>query len=221
MQPEFWYDRWDRNQIGFHLSEANPYLRRLWSSLQLAQGSRVLVPLCGKSLDLSWLAAQGFEVLGVELTQTAVEQFFSEQQVVPHIRQQGAFTVFEAGPVTILCGDVFKLTAAEVAGCSAFYDRAAMIALPPEMRADYARLLTRILPQGCQGLLITLDYDQSQMKGPPFSVPDAEVQDLMAPAWSLRVIEQPDVLDQEWKFLKGGVTRLVERVYEVKKATVA
>ena len=221
MQPEFWHDRWDRNQIGFHLSEANPYLRRLWPSLQLAQGTRVLVPLCGKSLDLSWLAAQGFEVLGVELTQTAVEQFFSEQQVVPHIRQQGAFTVFEAGPVTILCGDVFKLSAAEVAGCSAFYDRAAMIALPPEMRADYARLLTRILPQGCQGLLITLDYDQSQMNGPPFSVPDAEVQDLMASAWTLRVIEQPDVLDQEWKFLKGGVTQLVERVYEVKKTTVA
>ena len=221
MQPEFWYDRWDRNQIGFHLSETNPYLRRFWPSLQLAQGSRVLVPLCGKSLDLSWLAAQGFEVLGVELTQTAVEQFFSEQQVVPQIRQQGAFTVFEAGPVTILCGDVFKLTTAEVTGCSAFYDRAAMIALPPEMRADYARLLARILPQGCQGLLITLDYDQSQMNGPPFSVPDAEVQDLMASAWTLRVVEQPDVLDQEWKFLKGGVTRLVERVYEVKKTTVA
>ena len=90
MQPEFWYDRWDRNQIGFHLSETNPYLRRFWPSLQLAQGSRVLVPLCGKSLDLSWLAAQGFEVLGVELTQTAVEQFFSEQQVEPQIRQQGA-----------------------------------------------------------------------------------------------------------------------------------
>ena len=177
----------------------------------------MLVPLCGKSLDMSWLAANGFEVLGIELTQTAVEQFFSEQQVEPQIRQQGAFKVYEAGPVTILCGDVFALTATDVASCVGLYDRAAMIAFPPEMRAAYARHLTQILAPGCQGLLITLDYDQSQMKGPPFSVPDAEVQSLLASAWALDIIEQPDVLDQEWKFLKGGVTRLVERVYSLKK----
>ena len=97
MQPEFWHDRWDRNQIGFHLQEVNPYLTRWWPSLEVAQGSRVLVPLCGKSLDLSWLAAQGYEVLGVELTQTAVEQFFGEQKVMPTIRQHGAFKVYEAG----------------------------------------------------------------------------------------------------------------------------
>ena len=119
--------------------------------------------------------------------------------------------------MTILCGDVFALTATDVASCVGLYDRAAMIAFPPEMRAAYARHLTQILAPGCQGLLITLDYDQSQMKGPPFSVPDAEVQSLLASAWALDIIEQPDVLDQEWKFLKGGVTRLVERVYSLKK----
>ena len=217
MQPEFWHDRWERNQIGFHLQEVNPYLRRLWPTLDVAQGSRVLVPLCGKSLDLSWLAAQGYDVLGIELSQTAVEQFFAEQKVVPNIRQQGAFKVYEAGPVRIMCGDIFALSAADVADCSAFYDRAAMIALPVEMRAAYAGHLTQILPNGCKGLLITLDYDQSQMKGPPFSVPLAEVESLLCPAWSLEVVEQPDVLDQEWKFLKGGVTRLVERVYRLNK----
>ena len=218
MQPEFWHDRWERNQIGFHLQEVNPYLRRLWPTLEVAQGSRVLVPLCGKSLDLSWLAAQGYDVLGIELSQTAVEQFFAEQKVMPNIRQQGAFKVYEAGPVRIMCGDIFALSAADVADCSAFYDRAAMIALPVEMRAAYAGRLTQILPNGCKGLLITLDYDQSQMKGPPFSVPHAEVESLLCPAWSLEVVEQPDVLDQEWKFLKGGVTRLVERVYRLNKA---
>ena len=217
MQPEFWHDRWDRNQIGFHLEQVNPYLQRLWPLLELEQGGRVLVPLCGKTLDLSWLAASGFEVLGVELTQTAVEQFFSEQKVEPQISQRGAFTVYEAGPVTILCGDVFALTAADVSTCVGLYDRAAMIAFPPDMREAYARHLTEILVPGCRGLLITLDYDQSQMKGPPFSVPDAEVQRLLSPAWTLEVVEQPDVLDQEWKFLKGGVTRLVERVYRLEK----
>ena len=177
----------------------------------------MLVPLCGKSLDLSWLAAQGYEVLGVELTQTAVEQFFGEQKVMPTIRQHGAFKVYEAGPVSILCGDILELSAADVADCSAVYDRAAMIAFPDDMRAAYARHLTQVLPMGCKGLLITLDYDQSQMKGPPFSVPHAEVESLLSPAWSLEVVEQPDVLNQEWKFLKGGVTRLVERVYRLKK----
>ena len=221
MQPEFWHHRWERNQIGFHLQEVNPYLRRLWPTLDVAQGSRVLVPLCGKSLDLSWLAAQGYDVLGIELSQTAVEQFFAEQKVMPNIRQQGAFKVYEAGPVRIMCGDIFALSAADVADCSAFYDRAAMIALPVEMRAAYAGRLTQILPNGCKGLLITLDYDQSQMKGPPFSVPHAEVESLLCPAWSLEVVEQPDVLDQEWKFLKGGVTRLVERVYRLNKTAIS
>lgn len=219
MQPEFWHDRWERNQIGFHLDKANAYLQRHWPAIGLEKGSRVLVPLCGKSLDLSWLAANEYEVLGVELSQTAVEQFFHERQIKPEIRPQGDFTAYEAGPITLLCGDFFKLTAADVAQCTGLYDRAAIIALPPEMREAYVRHLSHILAQGCKGLLITLDYDQSQMKGPPFSVPDAEVQRLLAPAWSVETLEEPDVIDQEWKFLKGGVTSLYERVYRLSKTT--
>ena len=217
MQPEFWHDRWRRNQIGFHQEQVNPCLERLWPQLELPRAARVLVPLCGKSLDLSWLAASGFEVLGVELSQTAVEQFFSEQRVMPQVREQGGFKVYEAGPVTIMCGDFFALSAADVAGCAGLYDRAAIIALPPQMRKAYALHLTQILPRDCRGLLITLDYDQHEMKGPPFSVPDDEVQQLLAPAWSLQIVEQPDVLGQNWKFLKGGASRLVERVYRLCK----
>ena len=155
--------------------------------------------------------------MGIELSQTAVECFFTEQQVTPQVRQQGAFTVYEAGPVTIWCGDFFALGAADVADCVGIYDRAAIIALPPEMREAYAQHLSRILPQGCKGLLITLDYEQSEMKGPLFSVPDGEVQRLLGPAWALAIIEQPDILGQSWKFLKGGATRLVERVYRLQK----
>ena len=217
MQPEFWHDRWRRNQIGFHQEQVNPCLERLWPQLELPRGARALVPLCGKSLDLSWLAASGFEVLGVELSQTAVEQFFSEQRVTPQVREQGGFKVYEAGPVTIMCGDFFALSSADVAGCAGLYDRAAIIALPPQMRKAYALHLTQILPRDCRGLLITLDYDQHEMKGPPFSVPDDEVQQLLAPAWSLQIVEQPDVLGQNWKFLKGGASRLVERVYRLCK----
>lgn len=217
MQPEFWHDRWDRNQIGFHLEEVNPYLQRWWPELEVAQGGRVLVPLCGKSLDISWLASQGYEVLGVELSQAAVESFFREHKIEPQVSQRDGFKVYEAGPVTLMCGDFFTLRAADAMTCVGLYDRAALIALPPEMREAYAQHLTRIMPQGCKGLLITLDYDQSQMKGPPFSVPDEQLKQLLSPAWRLEMAEQPDILGKSWKFLKGGATRLVERVYRLQK----
>ena len=220
MQPEFWHKRWQSDQIGFHLREVNPYLQRFWPQLDLEEGARVLVPLCGKSLDLLWLAHQGHEVLGIELSEKAVEDFFSEHQFDPDVSEQGPFKVYRAGSIELWCGDFFELTAGDVADCTALYDRAALIALPPPMRERYAAHLNRIMVQGARGLLITLDYDQSQMNGPPFSVPDAEVQRLMAPDWSLETLEEADVLGQKWKFLKSGVTRLDERVYRLSKTSV-
>ncbi|QQZ40407.1 thiopurine S-methyltransferase [Pseudomonas sp. SK3(2021)] len=215
MQPEFWHKRWEQNQIGFHLSEVNPYLQRYWPRLGLVPGSRVLVPLCGKSLDLSWLASQGHQVLGIELSEKAVQDFFSEQQLQPRVSLRGGFTVYEYAPIQLWCGDFFALQATDVADCQALYDRAALIALPPEMRERYAAHLRSILPQGCQGLLITLDYDQALMAGPPFAVLDDEVKALLGKRWQLRVEEERDILGESWKFLQGGVTRLEERVYRL------
>lgn len=217
MQPEFWHDRWKNNQIGFHLDHVNPYLARYWPTLGLEPGARVLVPLCGKSLDITWLAAHGYHVLGVELSEDAVKRYFSEHNLKPDVTRRGAFSVYEAGPVTLMCGDLFAISAADVATCQGLYDRAAIIALPPEMRANYVTYLTKVLPRDCQGLLITLDYDQSEMQGPPFSVPDTEVQRLLTPEWSLEVLEQSDILDKSWNFLNKGATRLVERAYRLQK----
>ncbi|AMB85674.1 thiopurine S-methyltransferase [Pseudomonas agarici] len=217
MQPEFWHKRWEFNQIGFHLDQVNPCLQRFWPELALEPEAQVLVPLCGKSLDLAWLAAQGLRVRGVELSQKAVEAFFAEQALVPQVREHGALRIYEAGSLELWCGDFFALTAADVADCTALYDRAALIALPPEMRERYAAHLRRILPGGCQGLLITLDYDQAQLKGPPFAVLDDEVRHLLEPHWQLRMEEERDVLDGSWKFLQAGVTRLQERVYRLEK----
>ncbi|KPA90587.1 MULTISPECIES: thiopurine S-methyltransferase [Pseudomonas] len=217
MQPEFWHKRWELGQIGFHLDQVNPYLQRYWPDLPLEPGGRVLVPLCGKSLDLAWLAAQGLRVLGVELSRKAVEDFFLERQLQPRVREQGGFRIYEAGSLQLWCGDFFALSAEDVADCAALYDRAAMIALPAEMRQRYASHLTRILPGGCQGLLITLDYDQSLLNGPPFAVLDGEVRSLLEPAWEVQVEEQKDVLGESWKFLKAGVTRLEERVYRLER----
>jgi len=215
MQPEFWHKKWETNQIGFHQPEVNPYLQRHWADLAIAAQARVLVPLCGKSLDLLWLAGQGHQVLGVELSEKAVEDFFREQALQPQISEEGGFRIYRAGSIELWCGDFFALSASDVADCTALYDRAALIALPPPMRERYATHLLEILPAGLRGLLITLDYDQAQMSGPPFAVTDAEVQRLFGNDWAVQALEEQDVLSESGKFLQAGVTRLQERVYRL------
>ncbi|WP_085629836.1 thiopurine S-methyltransferase [Pseudomonas sp. R16(2017)] len=221
MQPEFWHKKWESNQIGFHLSQVNPYLQRHWPGLPVPQQARVLVPLCGKSLDLLWLGGRGHRVLGVELSQKAVEDFFGEQRLQPQVSEEGAFKVYRAGAIELMCGDFFALTAEDVADCAALYDRAALIALPAPMRERYAAHLQVILPTDLHGLLITLDYDQAQMPGPPFAVADAEVQRLLGAAWQVRMLEEQDVLGDSWKFVQAGVTRLEERVYRVSGLSIS
>ncbi|WP_415755068.1 thiopurine S-methyltransferase [Pseudomonas leptonychotis] len=216
MHAEFWQARWSRSEIGFHLSEVNPYLQRYWSALQLAQGTQVLVPLCGKSLDMAWLADQGYQVVGIELAQRAVEDFFTEHKLEPHISQEGVFQAYQAGAVTIYCGDFFALEPRHVAQCGALYDRAALIALPPVMRERYAAHLAELLPCSTQALLVTLDYDQAQMEGPPFAVNEGEVQRLLAKRWQIELLKCCDVLGENWRFLQRGLTRLDERVYRLK-----
>lgn len=215
MQPEFWHKKWASNQIGFHLSEVNPYLQRHWPELSIPATARVLVPLCGKSLDLAWLAGRGHQVLGIELSEKAIEDFFNEHQIQPQISEKGAFNVYRSDAIELWCGDFFALTASDVADCVAFYDRAALIALPAPMRERYAAHLQQILPQGVRGVLITLDYDQAQMPGPPFAVGDDEVKRLLGDLWQVQALEERDVLGESWKFLQAGVTRLEERVYRV------
>lgn len=215
MQAEFWHERWAANQIGFHQQQANPLLQQFWPELAIGQDGRVLVPLCGKSLDLVWLAEQGHKVLGVELSEKAVQAFFSEQHIEPVISQRGAFKVYGCAGIELWCGDFFALRAEDVAGCTALYDRAALIALPPAMRERYVAHLASVLPAECQGLLITLDYDQAKIDGPPFSVPDEEVQRLMAEGWKLDILQTSDVLKGSVKFEQRGVERLEERVYRL------
>lgn len=215
MQADFWQARWQRNQIGFHQAQVNPYLQRHWPALGVAPGAQVLVPLCGKSLDLAWLAGQGVRVLGVELAEKAVQAFFHEQQLQPQVHAEGAFTRYQAGDVQLWCGDFFALTAQDVAGCTALYDRAALIALPPEMRRRYVQHLTAILPKGCAGLLVTLDYDQDVLPGPPFAVPDDEVQALWGGQWQVEQLECRDILGEGGKFADAGAQRLHERAYKL------
>lgn len=212
MESEFWHQRWASNQIGFHEGQVNAYLARHYADLGLAPGETVFVPLCGKSVDLRWLADQGAHVVGVELSPIAVESFFAEQRLTPRTTKDGPFAVWESGPIRVLCGDYFALTPAHLAGAHAVYDRAALIALPPERRADYVTHLDRLLPGARRTLLVSLEYPQEQMQGPPFSVAEQEVHRLFAGARIERLGAQ-DVLADNPRFRDKGLTRLLECAY--------
>ena len=214
MEPEFWYQRWTSNQIGFHEGQVNAYLARHYPQLGLASGETVFVPLCGKSVDLRWLGDQGAHVVGVELSPIAVESFFAEQGLTPRTSKEGAFAVWESGPIRLLCGDYFALAPEDLAGVHVVYDRAAMIALPPERRADYVMHLDRLLPSSRRTLLVTLEYPQEQVQGPPFSVAEREVHSLFAGARVERLGAQ-DVLADHPRFREKGLTRLLECAYRI------
>ncbi|WP_313739424.1 thiopurine S-methyltransferase [Pseudomonas sp.] len=214
MEPAFWHQRWAAQQIGFHQSEVNAYLRRHWPSLGLASGSQVLVPLCGKSLDLLWLAEQGHRVLGVELSREAVAAFFEASKLTPTVRKHGAFEVWHVEQLQVWCGDAFALTAVDLTDCAAFYDRAALIALPPAMRQRYLAHLQKGVPQTVQGLLITLEYNQALIEGPPFCVAEQEVREGFA-GWHISALEQCKIAQESPRFVAAGVSTLLERVYRL------
>ncbi len=156
MKKDFWLERWEREKIGFHQDEVSPYLCQYWQELNLAHDSVVFVPLCGKSRDMLWLREQGHQVLGVELSAIAVQAFFKENGYTPQHSTRGKFDRCEANGIRILCGDFFDLGRDDLANVSVVYDRAALIALPPEMRERYVRDMVGILPTATQILLITL-----------------------------------------------------------------
>ena len=208
MQPDFWHERWQQGQTGFHQDRPTPLLERHWAEVFAPKGSRVLVPLCGKSLDLLWLAERGHRVLGVELSPIAVQQFFTEHRMTPTIHVTPNGTHYRAGAIEIVCGDAFELEASLLEACAAVYDRAALIALPPDLRRRYAERIHARLPSGCRGLLVTLEYPPGEKQGPPFSVDATEVDALFAADWSTELLERRDILAREPGFVAEGITAL-------------
>lgn len=215
MDPDFWHQRWRKDRIGFHQHRPTPLLLKYWPKLSLAHGSRVFVPLAGKSLDLAWLAAQGYRVLGVELSPLAVEQFFAEQGLTPQVHDSRYGRHYCAGDVELICGDAFALDAEVLSDCAAVYDRAALIALPPPLRRRYVHELHAQLPAGCRALLISLEYPQHEKNGPPFSVSEAEVRALYERDWDVQVLERRDFLACEPRFAADGVSALDTVVYRL------
>ena len=208
MDPDFWQQRWREGRIGFHQERVTPLLEQYWDVAGIPAGGQVFVPLSGKSLDMAWLAARGHRVLGVELSSIAVQQFFQESGLSPAIRESQIGTHYSAGPIEIIHGDAFAIDAALLADCSGVYDRAALIALPADLRERYAAELYARLPHGCRGLLVTLDYPQHEKQGPPFSVTGDEVRARFGRDWALDLLERRDILASQPGFIAEGVSSL-------------
>lgn len=212
MDHAFWHARWEANEIGFHQADINPHLQTYWPALQAPPGGCVFVPLCGKSRDLLWLAGAGQRVLGVELSPLAVTAFFDENGLRATRTPAPPFVEYRADEITLLQGDYFALSAARLDGVTAVYDRASLIALPPALRARYAAHMAALLPAGVPVLLITLDYPQTEMDGPPFAVSGAEVEALFGRDFTVTPLGRQDILGENPRFQARGLTRLEEAV---------
>ena len=218
MQSEYWISLWERDETRFHQAEVNPVLQQLWPTLELPKEKGVLVPLCGKSLDMRWLEAQGHQVWGVEIAEKPIIEFFAEA---------GEKAVFEPGMnnihsyrgerTIIYFGDYLELQTPDVKGAGAVYDRAALVALPPDQRAHYADHILRIIPELAVIVLLTIEYDQSLRDGPPFSVPEAEVKEIYGARASVELVSRAPTRALPPEFIEAGVKDPVQCVYKIVK----
>lgn len=217
MKRDFWIERWEQGQIGFHQDQINGYLTRHWDKLKASSGCKVLVPLCGKSKDMLWLAEQGHKVLGVELSQLAVDAFFDENDIAVSQFENPSFKISESDNISLWCGDFFNINDEHVKGIDCVYDRASLIALPPEMREKYAQHMIKLLPGGSRVLLVTMEYPQNEMSGPPFSVVSGEVENLYQDAFAIEKLEEVDILAMNPQFKERGLSQLIEKSYLMTK----
>lgn len=215
MHTDHWLDRWKQNRIGFHESVVNPYLPCYLPRFDLAQGDTIFLPLCGKAIDIAWLAQQGFKVIGVELSEIAIEAFFAEQKLPYQQCEYDRFILRQSGNISLIQGNYFELRQQDLPDCKMVYDRASLIAIDEADRSAYAAHMRSIVPQDTSILLITLDYDQSQMNGPPFAVSGEEVSQLYQAYYSIEMLEQNDVLDQRPRWREQGLTGLTESVFHL------
>lgn len=219
MNQEFWKKAWEDRNIGFHNDEFHPKLVQFFPHLELKKGDRVLVPLCGKSRDLLWLKNKGFKVFGVELSQIAVEEFFSETHIEFNKEKYKSYLKYTSldEELTIYCGDFFQIEKSDVGDLDAIYDRASLIALNPELRKKYYEVAKNLLAANKQILLITLEYDQSLISGPPFCVEFKEVYDHIGEFFDFATLDEEETETKGRKFQDAGLKACQRKVYHLKK----
>lgn len=215
VDKQHWLDRWQENRIGFHEAAVNRHLQTYLPRFTLEPGNCIFLPLCGKSHDIAWLAEQGYEVIGIELSAIAIEAFFAEHQLEYERFDSDRFGVYEAEGITLLQGDFFDLRNDDLGACNFVYDRASLIAMSAADRSRYFEHMLSITPAVGNMLLIALDYDQSEMEGPPFAVPAEEIYRFYDQAFSINLLESRDIIDELPRWREAGLSALVESVFRL------
>lgn len=192
MDAQYWHQRWENNEIGFHEAKPNALLLKYWHQLNLAENSRVFIPLCGKTLDIGWFLSQGLQVVGCELNEPAVQALFDQLGLHPQVQQMDYHKCYRAPQLDVWVGNIFDLTPNTLGKIDAIYDRAALVAFSPDMQPQYCQQLTRLSKQAPQ-LLICFEYDQTLLEGPPFSTALAELESLYGSKFEITSLEQKPV----------------------------
>ncbi|WP_371189139.1 thiopurine S-methyltransferase [Thalassotalea maritima] len=211
MQQDFWHNCWDKNSTGWHQSECQPMLAEYLPSLWRATDQHIFVPLCGKSDDLVFLTEHG-KVVGNELSAIACQQFFSEHKLAYTTQEKQPFTVYQSANIDIYQGDFFSLNVDDFQTFDWIYDRAALIALPESMQVDYVAKLKRFFGANTRLFLLTLEYDQQQMSGPPFNIDEQRVNRLFK-GLTIEKLASRELADSRFAQRTFPVSKLVESLY--------
>jgi thiopurine S-methyltransferase len=224
VEREFWLEKWQAAKPGFHQAKVNSRLKKYWRVIEQGlkenpelNGGAVFVPLCGSTIDMRWLTKNKFNVLGVEFSEIACKKYYTDNKLEFKESGNPSFRIFKGERMELWQGDFFALQPHDLSNVAAVYDRASLIALPLAMRERYARHLSGLLRTGCQVLLISMDYDQSKMKGPPFSVDQEEVHQLFEDTFSIELISHTSGPDIVGNLADRGLDTLTEKVYVMKR----
>lgn len=212
---QHWLDRWKEDRIGFHESGVNQHLQNYLAQYALPAGATVFMPLCGKAHDIAWIAQQGYRVIGIEISQIAIEAFFAEHSMEFEVEDSDRFRLYHGSGICLLQGDFFDLRGEDLDQCALVYDRAALIAMTLEQRPAYYAHMSSILPASAEMLLITLAYDQAEMTGPPFAVAEEEMRQYYSARYSIELLQREDIIDERERWRKVGLTALIESVFRL------
>ena len=212
-----WLEFWENNEINWHSDVVTKELEEYLGLLKLEPGDKVFFPLCGKSLDMTYMLKQGFSVIGVELSEIGIMQFFHENKLDFAISSVGEFDLYSAKNIEIYCGDFFSLTSKHLCDVKAVFDRKSLIALDRNLRQKYVKHLNDIISLGVRILLITLNYPQHQMSGPPFSVDKSEVESLFNMAFNYQELESFEDIENGSKLKRAGIDYIENAAYCLQK----
>jgi len=206
-----WLQLWQDNDTDFHQTSVNPLLIKFWPEFDLNPNSRVFIPLCGKSLDILWLAQQGHQVIGVELSAIAVKSFFSENKLTPTKKRQGKFTVWRHKNITIFCGDFFSLKPTDLGHIDSVFDRAALTALPQVLRQPYVEHLGKITPKQSDIFLLTTEDIEHIAGGDNTPKVDNEIAQLYSLNFTVCLKHTEHIVDDE----NDNTTQAHFRLYQL------